>query len=59
MPKLSKYEDNRLATSQTARDKAKIHGESAFSFQYRNATVWVKATDHGKRVHTDTVKNKG
>lgn len=55
----TKYEDNRLATAQTARDKAKIHGEAEFSFRYRGQEVWVKATDHGKRVHTDKVRNKG
>lgn len=59
MGKLTKFEDNRLATAQTARDKAKIHGEAEFSFRYRGQEVWVKATDHGKRVHTDKVRNKG
>jgi hypothetical protein len=57
---LSKYEDNRRATAETAKTKALIHGESTFTFKYRNATygVTAKQTSEGMRTRTAIVRDK-
>lgn len=60
--KITKYENARRATAETAAKKATQtrDGEAAFSFRYRNQQVWVTAKESGGkvRIHTDSVKNK-